>query len=174
MRRWQGNSQGPCTHWRSGPKRRVKLAELYLKRRARPFRLFLLELRLARHRHDSQSGDAVALAAENAKAETVEGETLAAFGDRARLMNHQAGDGGRLFIWKIPVHRAVEIADRHRAVDHYRAVRLRAHAGHHDVVLVGNIADDLLQDILQRHHAFDFAVFVHHKREMSFAAAERL
>src|SRR5437763_16285904 len=112
MRRWPGNSQGPCTHWRSGPKRRVKLAELYLKRRARPFRLFLLELRLARHRHDSHSGDAVALAAETAKAENMEGETLAAFRYGARLLNHQAGDTGRVFVGKIPIHRAFAIPDR--------------------------------------------------------------
>ena len=39
-------------------------------------------------------------------------------------------------------------------------------------MLVGNIADDLLQNVLQRHHAFDFAIFVDDQREMGLAAAE--
>src|SRR5580704_11275275 len=91
-----------------------------LKRRPCPLRLFLLDLGLARHRHDPKCGDAVALAAQHAEAEAVKGKTLAAFGDRAGLVDHEAGDGGRLFIRQMPVHGAVEIADRHRAVDHHR------------------------------------------------------
>ena len=74
----------------------------------------------------------------------------------------------------MPVHRAVEIANWHRTVDHHGAVRLGADARHHHVVLVGDIADDLFQDVLQRHHAFDFAVLVDNKREVGLAAAERL
>jgi len=48
-----------------------------------PVSVFLLELG-SRARHDPKRGDAIALAAQDAKAEAVEGETLAAFGiDRA-------------------------------------------------------------------------------------------
>ena len=104
----------------------------------------------------------------------MKGETLASFGDRSGLVNHQAGDRGCLFVGKIPVHRTIEIADRHRAIDHHRAVRLGAHARNHDIVLVGDVTDDLLQNVLQRHHAFDFAVFINHQREVSLAAAECL
>src|SRR3954467_12028592 len=46
-----------------------------LKRRPRALRLSLLDFRLTRHRDNAQRRDAVALAAENAKAEAVEGET---------------------------------------------------------------------------------------------------
>ena len=41
-------------------------------------------------------------------------------------------------------------------------------------MLVGNIADDLLQDVLERDQAFDLAVFVNHQREVGLAPAERL
>src|SRR3982074_3542060 len=87
-----------------------------LKRRAR-LRLFFpspSSFGLARHRHDTQRGDAVALAAQHAEAEAVESKTLAAFGNRARLVDYEAGDGGRLLIREMPVHRAVKVADRHR------------------------------------------------------------
>src|SRR3979409_947492 len=68
------------------------------KRRAGPLRLFLLDLGLARHRHDPQRGDAIALAPQHAEAEPVEGETLAALRDRTRLVDHKSGHGGRLFV----------------------------------------------------------------------------
>src|SRR3954451_13311792 len=82
-------------------------------RRAR-LRLFLSpsgRFGLARQRNDSQRSDAIALAAQHAEAQAVEAKTLAAFGDRARLVNHQAGNRGRLFVRQMPVHGAVEIAD---------------------------------------------------------------
>ena len=43
-----------------------------------------------------------------------------------------------------------------------------------DVVLVGDVADDLLEDVLERHQPLDLAVFVDHQREMGLAPAERL
>src|SRR5260221_12180983 len=52
-----------------------------LKRRPRPFRLFLLDLDLTRHRHDPQRSNAVAFAAQDTKTEAVEGETLSALRD---------------------------------------------------------------------------------------------
>src|SRR6266403_6395300 len=123
MGHYRRNSQVPYTRWRFMRRRRGKQAESSRfpgealqgrirksKRSPRPFRLFLLDLGLARHRHDPQRGDAVALAAQHAEAEAVEGKTLAAFRDRARLMNHQTRNRGRLFIGEMPVHRAVEIA----------------------------------------------------------------
>ena len=43
-----------------------------------------------------------------------------------------------------------------------------------DVVLVGDVADDLLQDVLERDEPHHLAVFVDHQREVRLAAAERL
>src|SRR6266403_3817728 len=78
-------------------------------RRTRPFRLLFLDLGLARHRDDAQRGDAIALAAQHAETEAVEGKALAALGDRARLVDHKPRDRGRLLVGQMPVHRAVEI-----------------------------------------------------------------
>src|SRR5580700_9768522 len=81
---------------------------------ARALGLDLFDLALARHRHDAQRRDAVALPAQYAKPETVKGKTLAAFGDRTCFVNHEARDRRCLFVGQAPIHRAIEIADRHR------------------------------------------------------------
>src|SRR3712207_7544982 len=55
-----------------------------------------------------------------------------------------------LVVGQVPVHGAVEVTHRHRAVDVDRAVDLRAHALDRHVVLVLDVADDLLEDVLDR------------------------
>src|SRR5215510_7079356 len=82
--------------------------------------------RLARKWRDPQRRDPVALAPQDAKTETVEGEGLAGFRDRPRFVDHQTRDRGRLGVGQTPIHGAVEIADRHPAVHVDRAVGLRA------------------------------------------------
>src|SRR5258705_12357184 len=69
--------------------------------------------RLAHERRNAQRRDPVLLASQDAKAETMKGESLPGLWDRARLVNHQARDGGRLGVGKAPVHGPVEVADRH-------------------------------------------------------------
>src|SRR5487761_2323851 len=108
------------------------------KRRPSGEKLTRLRRNLARQRLDAQRGDAIALAPQHPEPEAVEGEALAHFGNRARLVNDQPGDGGRLLVRQIPVHHAVAVADRPRAVDIARAVRLAAPARPGDVVLVGD------------------------------------
>ena len=103
----------------------------------------------------------------------MEGEDLAGLGDRPRLVDDEAGDGRRLLVGQVPVHGAVEVADRHRAVDIDRAVRLRPHALHRDVVLVVDVADDLLEDVLERHQPHHLAVLVDDQREVGLAAPGR-
>ena len=60
------------------------------------------------------------------------------------------------------------------AVDHPGAFAHRPHAGHGDVVLIGDVADDLLDDVLQGHHPHQRAVLVDHQGEMLAALAEGL
>src|SRR4026209_2082625 len=84
-----------------------------LERRACPLRLRILALGFARHRRNLERGDAVALTPQHAEAEPVESKALAAVGDRARLVDHEACDGGRLLVRQMPVHGAVEVPDRH-------------------------------------------------------------
>src|SRR5262249_24737951 len=100
------------------------------------------EHRLSPQRPDAHRPDAVPVAAKNRKTETVEGEGLAGLGDRARLVDDEAGDGGRLVVGQVPLQGAVEIADRNAAIDVDRAVGLRPHARHRDVVLIRDVADD--------------------------------
>src|SRR5664280_3860609 len=40
--------------------------------------------------------------------------------------------------------------------------------------IVGDVADDFFQNILERDQAFDLAIFVYHQRDLRLAAAERL
>src|SRR5262245_66354494 len=93
----------------------TKTRSVPLERGPRPLRLRLQQLRLARHRHDAQRGDAVALPPQHAEAEAVEGEALAAIGDRARLVNDEARHRGRILLRKVPAHGAIEVAERDRA-----------------------------------------------------------
>jgi hypothetical protein len=51
---------------------------------------------------------------------------------------------------------------------------LLLHAWNDDVVLVGNVADDLLQHVLERDQTHDLAILVDHQREVRLAAPERL
>src|SRR5207244_10638930 len=65
---------------REGAGRRLTLPAS--KCRAGALRLGLFCFRLPRHRDNTERGNAVALPTQHAKAEAVEGEALAAFGDR--------------------------------------------------------------------------------------------
>src|SRR5262245_66107813 len=101
----------------------------------------------------------------------MKGETLPHFRNRARLVDDQTGNGGRFIVRQIPVHDSIEVADRNCAVDIDRAVGLTTHTGHSDIVLVGDVADDLLANIFQRDQALDPAEFVYHHRAFSLTAA---
>src|SRR5215211_926791 len=123
---------------------------------------------------DAQRGDAVAVAAQHAEPEAVEGEGLAGVWNRARFVDDETGDGSRFLVGQVPIHDTVEIADRHAAVDIDRAVGLRAHAWNCDIALVGDVDDDVIQKVLQRDQAHHLAVFVHDQRERRPSAPERL
>src|SRR6266516_7391602 len=112
----------------------------------------------ARERGDAQRGDAIFLPTQHAEAEAVEGEGLPWFWDRLRLVDDESGDGCRLIVGQVPFHHSVQVPDRNRTVDVDRAIGLRPHARHGDVVLVGDVADDFFENIFQRHQAHEFTV----------------
>src|SRR5271170_2851210 len=144
--RSRANWSPASTRWRSMRRRRRKgSAEAKPSRGSRSGRL---RRRFLHHRRDPQRLETVAIPPQHLEAEAVEGEALARFGDRARLVNDEPGDGGGFLVRQVPIHRAVEVADRHRAVDIDRAVGLRAYARDLDVVFVGDVADDFLEDVL--------------------------
>ena len=113
------------------------------------------------------------LAVEDLEAEAVEGEGLAGAGDRLGLVDDEAGDGVGLLVGERPVEGAVEVADGDAALDLDRAVGLAGDAGGLlDVVLVGDVADDLLDDVLERDEALERAVLVDDEGEVGAAAEE--
>src|SRR5271170_2125796 len=132
-------------------------------------------LRRARsERGDPQRGDPITLLAQHFEAEAVKAEGLARLRNRARLMNDEPRHRGGFVVGQIPTHRPIELADGRRAVDHDRTVPLLAHALHGHVVLVANIADDLLDDVLKRYQPLYDAVLVDDQRRVHLAAKERL
>src|ERR1043166_5110386 len=142
MPRFPQSLPAACTH---SPSTRVRQERL--RRRAVGFRSAPSGLlRVARHgaaaaeRGDAERRDPVATAPEYLETKSVEGEALSRFRNRARLVDDEAGDRGRLLVRQAPVHRAVEIADRHPTVDIDRAVELRRDPRHRDVVLILDVA----------------------------------
>ena len=104
----------------------------------------------------------------------MEGEGLPRFGNRPRLVNDESGNGGRLVVGQAPFHGAVEVPNGHAAVHVDGTVRLRPHARHCNIVLVGDVADDLLEDVFERHQAHHLAVLVDHEGEWRLAPAKCL
>src|SRR3954468_1074997 len=99
--------------------------------------------------NDSQLGDAGALALQNFEPEAVECINLANFGDAPGLVQHQAGDGDGDVLRQLPAELAVEVADRHVALADQAAVLAPDDAAADRVVLVLDVADDLLDDVLE-------------------------
>ena len=127
----------------------------------------------ASERADLEAGDAVGLALQHLEAEAVEAEHLALGGDHLRLVDDQARDRVGLLVGQVPVGGTVEVADGHGAVHHELAVAGALELGGlGHVVLVGDLAHDLLQDVLQRDQALERAVLVHHQREVGVPAQE--
>jgi len=94
--------------------------------------------------------------------------------DRLRLVDDQPGNGRRLVIGQVPVEIAVQVADGDGAIDQIRPIRLARDPVGVDIVLVRYIADDFLQNILQRDQPLKRAVFIDHQRKMTLAGEEGL
>ena len=120
-------------------------------------------------------GDARPFALEDLEAEAVEVEGLADLGDAPRLV-HAPGPrwSWRLPSGKLPAEFAVEVADRHVALAQEAAVLAPDHARYVGIVLVLDVADDLLDDVLEGDDAAQAAIFVDHDGEMLVAGTEGL
>ena len=84
------------------------------------------------------------------------------------------GDGDGDVLRQAPAEFAVEVADRNVALADQAAVLARDDAALDGIVLVLDVADDLLDDVLEGDDAAQRAVFVDHDGEMLVARAERL
>jgi len=105
----------------------------------------------------------------------MKGEGLPRIGNGLGFVNDEAGDGGRFLVGNVPFHQPVHVTDRRRAVDQQRAVCLRSGEHASDIGFVGDLADDLLDDVLERDQAHHLSIFVDDDGEMrllSFEGAE--
>src|SRR3984957_2697451 len=98
-------------------------------------------------RGDPERGDPIALLAQHFETEAMKAEGLTRLGYRARLVNHEAGHSRGFVVGQIPANRSIELTDRGGSIDHDRAITLFAHAQHRNIVLIANIANNLLDDV---------------------------
>ncbi len=70
------------------------------------------------------------------------------------------------FVRQPPIELSIQVAHRDPARDQHRAIVLRLDAGGLDVPLVRDLADDLLDDVLERDEAAEIAVLVHHEGQV--------
>ena len=103
--------------------------------------------------------------------------------DHLAAGRHPAGEGEHQPAYRVDIgltlvfaqHRTqpgLEILHRQAGIEVERAVgALDHHRPAHLVVFVGDVADDLLDQILDRHQPVDAAVFVHHQRQMHMRLA---
>ena len=106
------------------------------------------------------------------EAEAVEGEGLADFGNHPRLVDDQPGEvvassSGRSQS-KARLRSRIGTAPSTMK----EPSGLPAHAGRHRIMLVDDVADDLLDDVFERDEALHLAIFVDDEGEMRLAPEE--
>src|SRR5207342_3741428 len=102
-------------------------------------------------------------------------EFLAGFRQMANGRRDQATDGVVLVVVEVGVEALVEVRDRRQCVDHEQAIGLGAHQRLRVlgfVVLVVDVADDLLEYVLDGDQPGDAAVLVDHDRHVVARLAE--
>src|ERR1700735_479944 len=125
-------------------------------------------------RRDSERSDPIALLAQYFEAEAMKAESLTRLRNRARLVNHKAGHRRGFVVRQVPAHRAIELPYGRRAVHHDRPVPLFAYSLHGDVVLIADIAHDLLDNVFKRNQPLHDAVLVDDERRMGLSAQKLL
>src|SRR6185437_3281038 len=143
-------------------------------------RLALLRLRVAvgrRHimrRHDPQGVYPAPVGPRDAELETVDARGLPAPGQPPELLHEQSRHGLEAFLLReAGAEVLVEFLDARHPADQEEALGLLADVlVVLDVELVVDLADDLLEDVLDRHQAGNAAVLVDHDGHVVAAAAE--
>src|SRR3569832_2064123 len=95
------------------------------------------------------------------ESETVDGAGLAAARQPAEALHHHAADGIELLVAEVAVEIAVDLVVRRERLLRVDIIVVSLDVGVFlDVVLVDNLADDLLEHVLNGDEARDAAVFV--------------
>src|SRR5690606_22257930 len=130
--------------------------------------------RVAEHGH-VQRVQPARVGTRHAEAEAAEGELLAGLGQVADGRGHQAADGVVLVVIEVGAEAFVEVVNRGQRIDHGLAVglgrdqRVRVLGV---VVLVVDLAADLLEHVLDRHQSGHAAILVDHDRHVVARLAE--
>ncbi len=97
---------------------------------------------------------------------------LSGLGDVAELLHHQAADG--LVFALVPAESGVlgHLVDAQQPRHPPAVAAHPQHIGRHVVVLIADVADDLLDQVFHRHHARGSAVFVGHQHGLQPAGPD--
>ena len=103
------------------------------------------------------------------KRQLVVDDRLADLGDVLERAEHEPADRVPLLVGQLQAEQLGQLVDRRAAVDEVVTVGLALHVVGLDVVLVDDLAHQLLEAVLQRHQPGDAAVLVGHDREVELA-----
>src|SRR2546428_4384751 len=133
-----------------------------------------IALRWRRDALDLQRVQPAAVRAQHAEAQAVECRRFAALGQAAERFQHQPADRVELLVLERRAEMRVEIGDLRLRLDAEPPVRFRYHVVDAlvEVVLVLDVADDLLQHVLDGHETRHAAVLVDDDRDMVAVGAE--
>ena len=116
----------------------------------------------------------MALTFQNSETDIMKAEFLPGARDGATLEQHQPGDCRGVFIRKLPSKCPVQITNGNTTINNPRPVRLGSQAGKINIVFIVNIANNLFQNIFQRHDTAQIAIFIDDNGEMFPPLAESL
>ena len=100
-------------------------------------------------------------------------KAVSLFGDAVELFDHPAVDGGR-FRFGVDVEERKHLVEVGGAVDQVHVFADLVERLDDLVVLVPDLAHQLLDNVLQRHDAFGAAEFIDDDREMRFVLLQKL
>ncbi len=124
-----------------------------------------------RERRDAHGDDPVTLHALGPELEVLEAHDLALVGHVAEQVEDEPADRVPLRVGQLDAELLAHLVDRRAAGHPQRAVAQPLDRGHLDVVLVGDLPDDLLEQVFERHEPGGAAVLVDHDRHVELLGA---
>ena len=133
-------------------------------------RLVRLGPRRRRHVADPHAADAPAVDLVDGEPPPLVGDGLADVGHVLERAEDEPADGVPVLVRQRDVEQLVDVLDRCAAIDDVVAVRQALDTHVFDVVLVDDLADELLETVLQRDQSGDSTVFVGDDRQVELVA----
>src|SRR3990167_2281006 len=122
--------------------------------------------RSGRGRRDADGQHPALVDLEHGEAVAAHLQFLADGRDTVHRREDEAGDGLEVALWQLPVEGFVQLVDPDAPGDAVASVRETLHHGRSAVVLVLDLAHDLLDDVLHGDDSDRAPVLVHHDREL--------